>query len=272
MDRYRIKLNQKFQLEKDFDPDDFGDWEGKKAKGVARLAELHIELDKLQEVLYAEHKHKVLIVLQGMDAAGKDGTIRSVFEGVNPQGVVVANFKVPTLIESDHDFLWRIHSQVPGKGEMVIFNRSHYEQVLVVRVHNLEPESEWRKHYQQINEFERLLTETGTTVIKCFLNLGLDEQKKRFMERLDNPEKHWKFSPADLPERKLWPEYMKAYQEAISATSTKYAPWHVIPSNHNWYRNLLVASLIVDELKKLDMHFPPEVENLPGYREQLDKE
>jgi PPK2 family polyphosphate:nucleotide phosphotransferase len=272
MELYRIKFNQKLQLEKDIDPDDLGDWKDKKEKGVAKLAGLHVKLDSLQEVLYAEHKHKVLVVLQGMDAAGKDGTIRSVFEGVNPQGVKVASFKVPTLVEADHDFLWRIHAQAPGKGELVLFNRSHYEQVLVVRVHNLEPESDWRKHYQQINDFERMLTETGTTIIKCFLHISLDEQKRRLMERLDTPEKRWKFNPGDLPERKLWPEYMKAYQEAISATSTDVAPWYVIPSNHNWYRNLMVASLVVDELTKLDMHYPPEAENLSQYRKQLEME
>lgn len=269
MERYQIKLNQNLQLEKDFNPNDLGNWEGKKDKGIAKLTDLHQELNSLQEVLYAEHKHKVLVVLQGMDTSGKDGTIRSVFEGVNPQGVRVASFKVPSLVEMDHDFLWRIHAQVPGKGELVLFNRSHYEQVLVVRVHTLEPESDWRLHYQQINDFERLLTETGTTIIKCFLHIDLEEQKKRLLERLDTPEKRWKFNPGDLVERKLWPEYIKAYQEAISATSTDYAPWHVVPSNHNWYRNMIVASLVVDELKKLDMQFPAEAENLDQYRKQM---
>lgn len=272
MENYRIKLDQKLNLEKDFDPDDLGDWKGKKQKGEAKLAELRLELDHLQEVLYAEHKHKVLVVLQAMDTAGKDGTIRAVFDGVNPQGVQVASFKVPSALEADHDFLWRVHAEVPGKGELVIFNRSHYEQVLVVRVHKLEPASEWRKHYQQINDFERMLTETGTTVIKFFLNINQDEQKKRFLDRLDTPEKHWKFNPADLQDRKLWPDFMKAYQEAISATSTDYAPWYVIPANHNWYRNLMVASLVVDKLKKLNMQYPPEPENLEQYREQLEGE
>jgi len=272
MENYRIKLDQKLNLEKDFDPDDLGDWKGKKQKGEAKLAELRLELDHLQEVLYAEHKHKVLVVLQAMDTAGKDGTIRAVFDGVNPQGVQVASFKVPSALEADHDFLWRVHAEVPGKGELVIFNRSHYEQVLVVRVHKLEPASEWRKHYQQINDFERMLTETGTTVIKFFLNINQDEQKKRFLDRLDTPEKHWKFNPADLQDRKLWPDFMKAYQEAISATSTDYAPWYVIPANHNWYRNLMVASLVVDKLKKLNMQYPPEPENLEQYRKQLEGE
>jgi len=272
MKSYQIKLNQNIQLEKDFDPNDLGDWDGKKDKGIANLADLHLELDSLQQVLYAEHKHKILLVLQAIDTGGKDGTIRSVFEGINPQGVYVSSFKVPIPIELDHDFLWRIHNQVPGRGELVIFNRSHYEQVLVVRVHSLEPESDWRKHYQQINDFERLLTDTGTTIIKCFLNIDMNEQKKRLLERLDMPEKRWKFNPADLLERKLWPEYMKAYQDAISATSTEYAPWHVIPGNHNWYRNLMVASLVVDELKKLNMQYPPETEGLEEYRKQLEME
>jgi PPK2 family polyphosphate:nucleotide phosphotransferase len=272
MEFLKIKLNQKIQLEKDFDPDDLGDFKGQKEKAIAKLGDLHLELDSLQEVLYAEHIHKVLVVLQGMDAAGKDGTIRSVFEGVNPQGVNVSSFKVPTPLEMDHDFLWRIHSQVPNKGELVVFNRSHYEQVLVVRVHSLEPETEWRKHFKQINDFERLLTETGTILIKCFLHVSKEEQKKRLLERLDTPDKRWKFNPGDLPERKLWSDYMNAYEEAISTTSTDYAPWYVIPSNHNWYRNLMVASLIVDELKKLNMQYPPESENLDEYRKQLEKE
>jgi len=272
MESYQIKLNQQIDLEKDFDPNDYGDWKGKKEKGVNKLLELRQELDSLQEVLYAEHKHKVLVVLQAMDTAGKDGTIRGVFDGANPQGVKVASFKVPTVIETDHDYLWRVHSQVPGKGELVIFNRSHYEQVLVVRVHSLEPEIEWKKHYQEINDFERLLTDTGTTIIKFFLNIDLGEQKQRLLERLDTPEKQWKFNAGDLPERKLWFEYMKAYQEAISSTSTNYAPWYIIPANHNWYRNLMVAGIIVDEMKKLDMHYPPAAVDLEEFRKELENE
>lgn len=272
MEEYKIKLNQKLDLSKDFDPDDYGDWKGKKEKGLNRLTELKTELDQLQEVLYAEHKHKVLVVLQAMDTAGKDGTIRAVFDGVNPQGVHVASFKVPTPIENDHDFLWRVHSQVPGKGELVVFNRSHYEQVLVVRVHNLEPKGDWKRHYQQINDFERMLAETGTTLLKFFLNISLEEQKKRLLERIDTPEKQWKFNAGDLPERKLWPEYMSAYQDAISKTSTELAPWYIVPANHNWYRNLVVASTIVDALKKLDMKYPPAPENLEESKKQLLEE
>lgn len=272
MDNYRVKPGQKINLAKDFDPNDYGEWKGKKEKGVAHLAELRQQLDQLQEVLYAEHKHKVLLVLQAMDTAGKDGTIRAVFDGANPQGVRVANFKVPTPIEADHDYLWRVHSQVPAKGELVVFNRSHYEQVLVVRVHQLEPEQEWRNHYQQICDFERLLAETGTTIIKIFLNIDLDEQKNRLLERIETPEKQWKFNPGDLPERALWPQYMQAYQEAISATSTKLAPWYIVPANHNWYRNMMVAEILVNALKDLDMHYPPAAENLDQYKTQLEQE
>ena len=272
MEDYRVKPHQKIDLAKDCDPNDYGEWKGKKAKGVARLTELRAELDALQQVLYAEHQHKVLVLIQAMDTAGKDGTIRAVFDGVNPQGVHVASFKVPTQIEADHDFLWRVHAQVPAKGELVVFNRSQYEQVLVVRVHNLEPEKEWRKHYQQINDFEKLLTDTGTTILKFFLNIDLDEQKQRLIERIDTPEKQWKFSPGDLPERKLWWQYMEAYQEAISQTSTEYAPWHIVPANHNWYRNLVVAEVIVEALKKLDMHYPQAAEDLDQYKKDLNEE
>lgn len=272
MENYQIKLHQKIDITKDFDPDDYGDWKGKKEKGQEKLIELQQELESLQQVLYAEHKHKILIIIQAMDTAGKDGTIRSVFGGINPQGVHVASFKVPTEIENDHDFLWRVHPRVPGRGELVIFNRSHYEQVLVVRVHKIEPEKVWRRHYKQINDFERLLTETGTTVIKFFLNISLEEQKKRLLERIDIPEKQWKFNAADIKERGLWPQYMKAYSEAISVTSTKEAPWHIIPANHNWFRNLMVATIIVEKLKSLEMQYPQTTANLKESRALLEAE
>jgi PPK2 family polyphosphate:nucleotide phosphotransferase len=272
MERYRIKPGQKVSLAKDCDPNDLGDWKGKKEEAQARMLEMGQDLDRLQTILYAEHKHKILIVLQAMDTAGKDGTIRSVFEGVNPQGVRIASFKVPSLVELDHDYLWRVHNGVPAKGELVVFNRSHYEQVLVVRVHNLEPESEWRLHYRQINDFERMLAETGTTILKFFLNIDLEEQKERLLERIDTSEKQWKFNPGDLPERKLWPDYMQAYQEMLNETSTPWAPWYVVPANRNWYRNLVVADVIVDALKKLKMQYPPAAENLAEYRKQLEAE
>jgi PPK2 family polyphosphate:nucleotide phosphotransferase len=272
MEQYLVKPQKHINLAQDFDPDDLGSWKGKKEEALVRMMELRQELDQLQEVLYAEHKNKILVVLQAMDTAGKDGTIRSVFEGTNPQGVKVASFKVPTLIELDHDFLWRVHQVVPAKGELVVFNRSHYEQVLVVRVHNLEPETTWRQHYRHINEFERLLSETGTTILKFFLHISLDEQKQRLIERLDTPEKQWKFSPSDLPERKLWPQYMQAFEDMVNETSTAWAPWYVIPANRNWYRNMLVAEVLVDALKKLGMKYPPAAENLESYRKQLEAE
>ncbi len=261
MNKYRVKPGKKIKLS-DYDPEDRTQFSGSKKDAEARLAELYQKLGELQEVLYAEHKHKVLVVLQALDTGGKDGTIRAVFTGVNPQGVRVASFKVPTPEELDHDFLWRVHAQVPGKGEVVIFNRSHYEDVLVVRVHNLVPEEVWRKRYAQINAFERMLAEEGTTVLKFHLNISKDEQKKRLQERLDDPKKRWKFNPADLQERALWDDYASAYQDAINETSTEWAPWYVIPANRNWYRNLAVASVIVQALEGLNLQYPQPAEAL----------
>jgi PPK2 family polyphosphate:nucleotide phosphotransferase len=212
--------------------------------------------------LYAEHKQKVLVVLQALDTGGKDGTIRAVFEGVNPAGVKVASFKVPTAIESDHDFLWRIHQQTPGKGEIVIFNRSHYEDVLVVRVHNLVDKDVWKRRYDHINHFEKLLTDEGTTIIKIFLHISKEEQKERLQERLDIPEKNWKFSSGDLKERALWDEYQKAYEDVLKKTSTDYAPWYIIPANRNWYRNYLISSILVKKLESLNMEYPSPEEGL----------
>ena len=252
-------------------PEDCGKWEGKKEDAKLYLSELTQKLDKLQEMLYAEHLHKVLIVLQGMDSAGKDGTIRSVFEGVNPQGVRVANFKAPTLTELNHDYLWRIHAQVPVKGELVIFNRSHYEDVLVVRVHNLVSEELWKKRFNQIVEFERLLVEEGTTLFKFFLHIDLQEQKTRFLERLDDPTKQWKFNPKDIDERKLWDQYMDAYEDVLNKTSTDFAPWYVIPSNHNWYRNIVIAEIIVNRLEVLNMKYPPLSGDLTQYKKAIQE-
>ena len=229
--------------------------EGKKASKKA-LEKLNKKLENQQELLYAEHKHKVLIVLQGMDTSGKDGVIRKVFEGVNPQGVRVASFKVPTPEELGHDYLWRIHKQTPRKGEMVIFNRSQYEDVLVVRVHSLAPEAVWKKRYEQINAFEKTLAEAGTTILKFYLHIDKDEQKGRLQARLDEPDKNWKFNPGDLEERKLWPEYQKAYEDVLSKTSTEAAPWYIIPANRKWYRNLLIGEILVETLKNLDMQLP----------------
>lgn len=255
MDKYRIKPGKQIKLS-DFDPEDKSQFSGGKKDAEPMLAELVHKLDGLQELLYAEHKHKLLIVLQALDSGGKDGTIRAVFDGINPQGVHVVSFKVPTPEELDHDFLWRVHTQVPGKGEIVLFNRSHYEDVLVTRVHKLTPEDVWQQRYNAINNFEQMLSQEGTTILKFFLHITKDEQKKRLQERLDDPQKRWKFNPADLKERALWSDYTTAYQDAISATSTEWAPWYVIPANHNWYRNLAVASVIVQALEELKLKYP----------------
>ncbi len=213
-------------------------------------------LTKLQHRLYADNRYALLIVLQGMDAAGKDGTIRHVMSGVNPQGCTVTSFKTPTPEELDHDFLWRIHRAIPRHGEIGIFNRSHYEDVLIARVHRLVPRGVWKERYELINDFERMLTESGVVILKFFLHISPGEQKKRLEERLKDPARNWKFSPADLKERRLWPEYMKAYEDVLTRCNTRWAPWFVIPSDHKWFRNLAVSQAIVEALQKLDLRFP----------------
>lgn len=225
-------------------------------KALKKLLNLRERLDELQNVLYAEHQHKLLIVLQGMDTSGKDSTIRHVFQGVNPQGVSVMRFQEPTQQELDHDYLWRVHPHTPGKGEMVIFNRSHYEEILIVRVHGLDPPGVWKKRYRQICDFERMLVEEGTTILKFFLHISREEQKKRLLERLKDPTKRWKFSMTDVKERELWRQYMKAYEDALEKTSTDWAEWHIVPANHNWYRNLVVSTAIVEALEALKIKYP----------------
>ncbi len=251
------------------DPDNLGSWKNRKDEGEQQLADFRKELDTLQEVLYAEQKHKILILFQAMDTAGKDGTIRAVFEGVNPQGVQVSNFKAPSSEELEHDYLWRIHSRLPGKGNLVIFNRSQYEDVLIVRVHNWIDELECKRRFQQINDFERMLAEEGTTILKFFLHISKEEQKNRLLERIDTPEKQWKFSSSDLPERALWDGYMTAYENMLNATSTDMAPWYVVPGNHNWYRNLRVAEIIVETLRGLNMQYPKPSVDLTPFKQQL---
>ena len=268
MDQYRVSPGSNVKLS-DFATRYEDDLD--KKEGKAQLAEKAVALSQLQELLYAEHKHKVLIVLQGIDTSGKDSTIRHVFGDVNPQGTKVANFKVPTEKELDHDYLWRVHPHTPGKGEIVIFNRSHYEDVLVVRVHGLVPEKVWKKRYDHINAFERLLADEGTTILKFFLNVSKEEQARRFLARLDEPEKRWKFNPGDLEEREYWDDYNKAYEDMLSKTSTDWAPWYVIPSDRKWYRNLAVATVILKTLQNLDMQFPEEVPEIDKYRELLVK-
>lgn len=255
MNKYRIKPGQKVNLDK-YDPDDTSMSKDGKAAAKQTVAKLNKELEQLQELMYAEHKHKLLVVLQAMDTGGKDGLVRSVFEGVNPQGVDVATFKAPTTEELDHDYLWRVHKQTPAKGQIVIFNRSHYEDVLVVRVHNIVSRDQVKKRYRHIAEFERLLAEEGTTILKFYLNISKDEQKRRLEARLEDPTKHWKFNVGDLKERTLWNDYMSAYEDAISNTSTAYAPWYVVPANKKWYRDLVISTVIVDALKGLKMGYP----------------
>lgn len=256
VDKYRVKPGETVDLSA-WDPDDKSLFDGSKKKGKAALPELNARLETLQELLYAEGKRKVLIVLQATDTGGKDGTIRHVFEGVNPQGVKVAGFKKPTPEELGHDYLWRIHKHTPGNGEIVIFNRSHYEDVLVVRVHNLVPPEVWSKRYAHIRAWEQMLADEGTNILKFFLHISKDEQKERLQARLDEPEKHWKFSSADLAERKRWDDYQAAYADMLSKTSTDYAPWYVIPANRKWYRNLVISEIIINALEGLNMSYPP---------------
>lgn len=269
MDQYRIKPKSRVHLN-DFDANDTGGFEGGKKEGLKRLLELNQKLGELQEVLYAGHKEKVLIILQAMDSGGKDGTIRSVFDGVNPQGVRVASFKVPTPEELDHDYLWRIHKMTPAKGEIAIFNRSHYEDVLVVRVHEIVPPKVWGKRFQQINQFERMLAEEGTTILKFFLMIDQEEQRLRLLERIKDSTKQWKFNPNDLAERKLWNQYMKAYEDVLEKTSTSWAPWYVIPANRNWYRNLVISDILVETLKRLKLKYPAVVDNIESYVSSLE--
>ena len=255
MKQYRVKPGQEVNL-KQFDPTETGEFKGGKAEGLQAIGKLTNELEPLQELLYAEHLHKVLIVLQAMDTGGKDGTIARVFEGVNPQGVRVAAFKIPTPIELDHDYLWRVHQEVPSKGQMTIFNRSHYEDVLAVRVHQLITAEQCKARYKQINAFERMLAEEGTTILKFFLHISPQEQKKRLLARLKDDTKQWKYNPGDLKERQLWNEYMQAYEEVLRNTSTDYAPWYIVPSDRKWYRDWVVATTLVETLRTLKMKYP----------------
>ncbi len=252
---FRINPGQKINIA-ELDPNDTSAADEKKSDSKDEIKKLVEKLDDLQEMLYAEHRHKVLIVLQAMDTGGKDGVIRRIFEGVNPSGVRVAHFREPSQEEKDHGFLWREYKEVPGNGEIVIFNRSHYEGVLVERVHNIVPKDVWEKRYDEINEFERLLVEEGTTIIKFYLHIDSQEQKKRIRERLDDPTKEWKFSADDLVERKKWDDYMKAYEALLNRTSAEKSPWYVIPSNHKWFRDLLVATILVETLESFRMKYP----------------
>ncbi|MGD0112558.1 MAG: polyphosphate kinase 2 family protein [Armatimonadota bacterium] len=254
-EKLRIRPGTKVRLA-DHDPDDTAGVASHK-QARAGLAENIGRLEKLQDLLWAESRRSLLVILQGIDAAGKDGTIRHVMSGVNPQGCRITSFKQPSVEELQHDFLWRIHAATPRQGEIGIFNRSQYESVLVERVHNLVPKSVWSQRYDHINAFERSLVGSGVMILKFFLHISEAEQRVRLRERLSDPTKAWKCSPADFEERKLWSEYMKAYEDALSRCSTEDAPWYVIPANRKWYRNLAVSEIIVDTLHAANMKYPP---------------
>ena len=275
IERYRILENQKVKLE-DYSTKrdikvDRDEVERKWMPGnIAKMAEL-------QEKLYAENTSSLLIVFQAMDAAGKDGAIKHVMKGFNPQGVHVASFKVPSSEENDHDYLWRIHRQVPRRGEIGIFNRSHYEDVLVSRVHDLVAKSQmppelitediWHQRYRQIREYERYLSENGTVILKFFLHVSKEEQKERLLERIENPEKNWKFSPSDTHERTYWDSYMKAYEAMLAGTSTEHAPWYVLPADNKWFTRFLVSEVILQKLKEMDPQFPTLPEDVAAEME-----
>ena len=231
-------------------------FKGDKAATVGIFAELNAQLVELQQALYAEHKHKVLVVLQAMDTGGKDGVIRKVFSGVNPLGIHVASFKAPTPAELDHDYLWRVHKRVPAKGELVVFNRSHYEDVLITRVEGWIDDRTAKRRFRQINDFEAMLVEEGTIILKFFLHISKDEQKQRLQERLDDDAKNWKFNPGDLVAREKWADYQRVYEEVINATSSPHAPWYIVPADRNWVRDLYVCSVLVSTLTGLKMQYP----------------
>ncbi|HKV03630.1 MAG TPA: polyphosphate kinase 2 family protein [Candidatus Acidoferrales bacterium] len=249
-----VSPGEKVNLAK-YDPEQTLGWE-KDRKMKASLEKAIERIDQQQYLLYAEHKHALLVVLQGLDASGKDGTIRHVMAGVNPQGCTVVSFKKPSVEEASHDFLWRIHKAVPEYGNIGIFNRSLYEDVLVVRVHNLVPKEVWSRRYDQINRFEELLHDNRVKIVKFFLHISKDEQRKRFQQRIGDPDRRWKISEADFDERKFWDDYTEAYEAALTKCNTRHAPWYVIPANKKWFRNLAVSHTIAETLEDMRMKFP----------------
>ncbi len=270
-----VKPDSNIRL-KHFDPG----YQGKHESHKSALPEIqeHVQkMEELQYLMYAENKHSLLIVLQGLDAAGKDGVVRHVLSGMNPSGCNSVNFKQPTAKELAHDFLWRVHPHVPAKGSVTIFNRSHYEDVLVARVHGLVPEKVWSKRYDQINDFERLIvTENNTTILKFFLHISKDEQLARFKKRLDDPTRQWKISDSDYKERDYWGDYTKAFEDVLNKTSTEHAPWFIVPSNHKWFRDLAISQIIVRQMEEMNMQMPKPTVNLAEirrkYHQAADKE
>ncbi len=266
IENFIAKPGQKVALDK-IDPKATSYQKGSSRDDVKkRLKELNERLEELQNTLWAQKKHRVLLVLQAMDAGGKDGSIRKVFTGVNPAGVRVESFGRPSKAELSRDYLWRCHQVVPTDGEIVVFNRSHYEDVLAVRVLKLKPEEVWRKRYQHINDFERMLSDEGTTVVKVFLHISPTEQKRRLQRRLDEPTKNWKFKSADLEQRELWGKHQKAFAEAISQTSTERAPWYVVPADNKWYRDVVLSEIMVQTLESLNLVYPEPEEDLDGIK------
>ena len=259
MTSFRVPPGKKFKLD-DIDPGDTGDFKDK-LHAQAPIKKNLGALDELQEVLYAQGKHAVLVVLQALDAGGKDGAIDYLFSGLNPQGCQVTSFKLPTSHELARDYLWRYHMAVPPRGMIGIFNRSHYEAVLVERVKNIVPPAVWKKRFDHINQWEQMLVDEGTTILKFYLHISKDEQRRRLQSRLDDPHKNWKFEPGDLDTRRQWDDYQAAYQDVLTKCSTAHAPWHVIPSDKKWFRNWAISEIIVTELKKLDLEYPkPKVD------------
>jgi PPK2 family polyphosphate:nucleotide phosphotransferase len=262
--RFAVAPDAKLRLA-EIDPSYKGEHVSREAARPAILEQV-ARIDRLQYLLYADARQSLLIVLQGLDAAGKDGVIRHLFTGMNPQGTRVAAFKQPSQAEAAHDFLWRVHQRAPGRGEAVIYNRSHYEDVLVVRVHDLVPRAVWSKRYDLINDFERMLGENGTSIRKFYLHISPQEQLDRFQQRLDDPAKQWKISDSDYSERALWPRYIEAYEEALARTSTKWAPWFVIPADHKWFRDLAISEIIADALQEMDLKPPAPRVDLAAIR------
>ena len=268
--RFIVEPKTKVKLS-EYDPGNTLSFKSKK-EAAEQMGENLQRLSELQYRMYAEGKQALLIVLQAMDAGGKDGTIRHVMGPWNPQSCRVASFKGPNDVELAHDFLWRIHHNTPRKGEIFIFNRSHYEDVLIVRVHNLVDRKVWSKRYDLINDFERLLTEANVHILKFFLHISKDEQKKRFLSRVNDSTKHWKIVEADLAERQHWDDYFKAYEDVLSKTSTEQAPWFIIPANHKWFRNLAVSEIIQEKLEAMNPQFPAPTADIDHFRELLEKE
>ena len=256
LEKYLVKPGAKVDLRKIDADDRHLFYEGGKDESLKAFDELQDELKFLQTILYAQNKHRILVVMQAMDTGGKDGCIKHVFSRIDPQGIHVRSFKKPSEEELARDFLWRVNSKVPRNGELVIFNRSHYEDIIAVKVKKLFPEKIWKQRFRHVVDFERMLAEEGTTVVKIYLHISREEQKNRLESRLVNPEKHWKFNPDDLKDSELWSDFMETYEQVFSQTSTAHAPWYVVPANRKWYRNLVVARIMVDTMKRLDMHYP----------------